>query len=260
MLIEEYDAGAAFYDAVPSTAARQDVAFYVKQAGRAEGPVLELGCGTGRVLIPTARAGATITGLDKSEAMLALCHSKLAAEPAEVQGRATLVTADMRDFSLGGAFSLITTPFRSFQRLLTVADQLACLHAVRRHLSPRGRFILDLFNPSLEVLATQVYPREAPPEPEFEMSNGRRVVRRDRTLAHDRANQVFDVEILYEAREARGMPSTAVQRFQQRYLFRYEAEHLLARAGFKVEALYSDYDESPIGSGQGSELIFVASS
>jgi SAM-dependent methyltransferase len=205
--------------------------------------VLELGCGTGRVLIPSARAGATITGLDKSEPMLALCSAKLTAEPAEVQARATLLIGDMRDFSLGREFSLITTPFRSFQRLLTVADQLACLEAVRRHLVPGGR----------------TYPREAPPEPEFEMSNGRRVTRRDRTLAHDRANQTLDVEFVYEVRGEGGVASTVAQRFQQRYLFRYEAEHLLARAGFKIEALYSDYDESPFGSGQGSELIFVAS-
>src|ERR1051326_5853005 len=100
------------YDSVPLYAARPDVDFYVEEAKAAGGPALEIGCGTGRILIPTARAGVTITGLDGSTEMLARARAKLAAEPAPVRQRATLVQADMRDFELGARFALITAPFR----------------------------------------------------------------------------------------------------------------------------------------------------
>ena len=92
------------------------------------GPVLELDCGTGRVLIPTAREGIDITGIDLSEHMLDICRTKLAQESDEVQARTRIVRADTRDFDLGTQFKLMTIPFRPFQHLITVEDQLACLN------------------------------------------------------------------------------------------------------------------------------------
>jgi len=97
----EYGFTAEFYDHVVPYRERQDVAFFVELAREAGGPVLEVGCGTGRVLIPTARAGFEIVGLDLSPSMLAVCRESLAQEPAEVQARVELVEGDMRDFDLG---------------------------------------------------------------------------------------------------------------------------------------------------------------
>ena len=96
---EEYACIADLYDHVVPYRQRQDVAFFVEAAQVAGGPVLEVGCGTGRVLIPTARMGVDITGLDASPHMLAMCREKLRQEPAEVQARARLVAADMRHFA-----------------------------------------------------------------------------------------------------------------------------------------------------------------
>ncbi|HEY6091913.1 MAG TPA: class I SAM-dependent methyltransferase, partial [Gemmatimonadales bacterium] len=138
------------YDSVPLYAARPDVDFYVEEAKAAGGPALEIGCGTGRILIPTARAGVTITGLDGSTEMLARARAKLAAEPAPVRQRATLVQADMRDFELGARFALITAPFRVVQHLITAEDQQRFLAAVRRHLAPGGRLVFDVFNPRFD--------------------------------------------------------------------------------------------------------------
>src|SRR4051812_27859835 len=90
----------SLYDNVPIYAARPDVQFYVDEAVKSEGRVLEVGCGTGRVLIPTARAGVAIDGLDASEAMLAECESRVAKEPDDVRGRVTLHRGDARDFDL----------------------------------------------------------------------------------------------------------------------------------------------------------------
>src|SRR3972149_872925 len=133
---------AEFYDHVVPYRDRRDVSFWVDMARESGGPVLEVGCGTGRVLIPTARAGVEVVGLDYSQAMLITCGEKLSREPAPVRSRVEFVLGDMRRFDLGRTFSLITTPFRPFQHLLTVEDQLSCLSCVHRHLSEGGRFVL----------------------------------------------------------------------------------------------------------------------
>ena len=224
--------------------------------GRAR--VLELGCGTGRVLIPTARAGVEIVGLDASPRMLDVCRAHLAAEPDAVRGRVRLVQSDMRTFELGRSFPLITMPFRPFQHLLTVDDQLACLGAVRRHLGEEGQVILDLFNPALPALARDDVGQEQGEEPEFTTPDGRRVTRRHRVVSRDYANQVNQIELIYDIAHPDGRKERLVHAFGMRYVFRYEAEHLLARAGFVVEQVYGDYDKTPFGAKYPGELILVA--
>jgi SAM-dependent methyltransferase len=256
--LDEYGASAEFYDYVPPYSNRPDIAFWTAAAVESGGPVLEVGCGTGRVLIPTARAGIEIVGLDLSQSMLAVCRRGLAEEPDDVRARVTLVGADMRDFELGRQFALATMPFRPFQHLITVEEQIACLGAIRRHLAPGGRLILDLFNPSLPALVDESRSEEYGDEPEFVMPDGRRVVRRFRTVRRDWLAQVQDVEMIYYVAHPDGRQERLVHSFPMRYLFRYEAEHLLARCGFRIGALYSDFDRHPYGATYPGELIFVA--
>ncbi len=255
---DEYKPIAELYDYVVPYRERQDVAFYVEMARESGGPVLEVGCGTGRVLIPTARAGFEITGLDLSPHMLEICREKLEAETEEVRARVRLVQGDMRHFTLDQAFQLITLPFRPFQHLTTVEDQLACLGCIRQHLAEGGRLILDIFNPSMEALAKKNFGEEMGEEPEFSMPDGRKVIRRNATVARDVANQINFVELIHYVTHPDGRRERLVQAFPMRYLFRFEAEHLLVRAGFEVEQLYGDYDRSPYGSKYPGELIFVA--
>ena len=99
--------------------------------------------------------------------MLAECRGRLSEEPEAVQHRVTLVHSDMRQFNLGSTFTLATIPFRPFQHLLTMEDQLACLASIRRHLRAGGRLVFDLFNPSLDVLVNVPIGQEAGTEPEF---------------------------------------------------------------------------------------------
>ena len=124
------------YDSVPLYQARKDVDFYVAEAKAAQGGVLEVGCGTGRILLPIARAGSSIVGIDSSRQMLARCRAKLAAESAEVRKRARVEDHEMRDFDLGSRFPLIIAPFRVLQHLTTIDDQLRFLENVARHLAP----------------------------------------------------------------------------------------------------------------------------
>jgi SAM-dependent methyltransferase len=256
--MDEYSAIADLYDFVALYANRADVGFFVDEAKRSGGPVLELGCGTGRVLIPTARAGLTITGLDASPAMLEQCRTRLLAEESAVQARVTLVAGDMRSFDLGRTFALITIPFRPFQHLLTVEDQLDCLQRIREHLEPGGRLILDLFNPSIDYLANRPTSDEISEGDAFSTPDGRVVQRSYRIVSADRFRQVNQIELIYNVRHPDGRQERLVHAFAMRYLFRFEAEHLLARSGLTVEHLFAGYDRSPWGSTYPGELIFVA--
>jgi SAM-dependent methyltransferase len=254
---DQYAFVADLYDHVGAYATRGDVAFYVDAAERAGGPVLEIGCGTGRVLIPCARAGARMVGLDRSPHMLRICRARLEEEPDAVRSRVRTVEGDMRDFDLGETFALATLPFRCFQHLLTVEDQVACLGRVHDHLDPGGRVILDVFNPAIDVLANRKEGVEFAAEPEFKTPDGRRVVRRHTIASHDRFNQINQVELAYCVTHPDGREERLIHAFGMRYLYRFEAEHLLARCGFEVERVYSGYDGGEYGSVYPGELVFV---
>ena len=250
---------AQLYDQFLPYRDRPDLDFYLQEAVESGGPVLEIGCGTGRVLLPTASAGINITGLDVSVYMLDVCRQALNNEPPHVQERVTLVEGDMREFDLGERFALVTTPFRPFQHLLTVEDQLSCLDCVRRHLVPGGIFILDIFNPSLTALTADNLGREIDEESPFTTPEGIQVRRFAKITARDLHNQIQDVELIYYLTHPDGREERIVHAFPMRYLFRFEAEHLLARSGFEVLDLYADFKRTKHDSaGRLSELIFRA--
>ena len=257
-MIDEYSTVADLYDHVVPYATRGDVEFFIEESRRANGPVLEVGCGTGRVLIPSARAGIEITGIDASAAMLDVLRAKLASEDEAVRRRVELHERDMRSFHLGRSYALVTIPFRPFQHLLTVDDQVACLTSIHRHLDRDGRLILDLFNPSIDYLANRPTGELLPEGQPVVLPDGRRLERQFRIVNQDRFTQVNDIELVYDVTESDGRKRRAVHAFRMRYLFRYEVEHLLARCGFEVENLYADYDRAPYGSVYPGELIFVA--
>jgi SAM-dependent methyltransferase len=256
---DKYALASELYDSIIPYRDRPDVKFFVDLATEAQGPVLELGCGTGRVLIPTARAGVTITGVDLSPGMLAVCRRKLAAEPATVQSRVRLVEADIRRFDLGETFRLITIPFRPFQHLLHVSDQLACLARIGQHLTDGGKLVIDVFNPLLSVLAGADLGTEESAGPDFVTPDGRKVVHTHRVVARDLHQQIIHVELIYTVTYPEGRLERIVHAFPFRYFFYYELEHLLSRAGFTVDAVFADYEKNPYGSKYPGELIFVAS-
>jgi SAM-dependent methyltransferase len=229
-----------------------DVEFYVDQARRSGGPVLELACGTGRILLATARAGIEITGVDASAAMLARARERLAAEPPEIRRRVVLHEADMCAFDAGRRFPLVTIPFRPVSHLLGLEQQLALVRTVRRHLGPRGRLVFDVFQPDPVFLAG---PREERLDLERE-EGGRRIRRFSRARPH-LATQVMDVTFRWEIEEPSGKRTEHGVEFPMRWYHRYELEHLLARGGLRVLALYGDFRRGPF-TDDTWEMIFVA--
>ncbi len=248
-----------YYDLVPAYAERADLDFYVEAARLSTGKTLELGCGTGRILIPTAVAGCEILGLDISEHMLSACRLKLQQQPKSVQERASLLLCDMTDFDLDEKFGLITTPFRSFQHLISVQDQLACLNCIARHLAPGGKFILELFQTDPRRINDPVYLNKVEDTPEFELPDGRKMRRANRVVAFHRTEQYNDVELIFFITHPDGQTERMVQSFPFRYFFRYEVEHLLARAGLEIIDLFGDFDKSPL-TDDSPEMIVVAES
>ena len=163
----------------------------------------------------------------------------------------------MTDFDLNERFALITIPFRPFQHLTTTADQIACLNRVRQHLAAGGRFILEVFQTNARRIHDEAYLKEVEDVPEFELPDGRKLRRTNRTAAFHRAEQYNDVEIIFYVTHPNGRVERLVQAFAFRYFFRYEVEHLLARCGFEVVDLFGNFDKSPL-TDDSPEMIFVA--
>src|SRR6266850_4116686 len=257
---ELYDSFIAdYYDESPVVKGRvQDVAFYRDAAREFGDPVLELGCGTGRITMALAEAGKRITGLDLSERMLERAVKKRAALRVEARERVHLMQGDMARFDLGETFRLVIIPFRPFQHLLGVRQQVDCLNCVQKHLAPGGRLILDVFQTDAERIHDPVHMREVLVT-EYKTADGRQVRISERVTAFHRAEQRNDVEMIFSIRHLDGRHERLVFAWTLRYFFRYEVEHLLARCGFKVTTLYGDFDRTPLRD-ESPEMIFVAES
>ena len=248
---------AEYYDLIPRYVTRPDVDFYVGFSRAADGATLELGCGTGRILIPTAAAGPEIVGLDISEYMLAKCRQKLQGQPPAVQERVRLVQDNMASFDLGQTFSLITMPFRSFQHLLHVHEQLSCLQCAHRHLARDAKLIVEVFQVKPQGMYHPKWVEESEDFDEVKLSQGRKLRRTHRVAAFHRAEQYNDREMIYYVTHPDGQTERLVQACPFRYFFRYEIEHLLARCSFRVVELFGDFDQSPL-TDESPEMIFVA--
>jgi SAM-dependent methyltransferase len=237
---------AAIYDRVPAYVNRGDVQFYVDEARSAGGSVLEVGCGTGRILLPIARSGQTIDGLDASPQMLGRCGEKLRAESEAIRGRVTLHDGDARSFDLGRRFELIIAPFRVVQHLTTTDAQLGFLGSVARHLAPGGRLAFDVFNPNFAALVS-ADGKEREDTPDTPLQDGRSFRRAGRVSRVRWIDQVSEIELVYYiSSESDGKVQRYVQSFDMRWYLRAELVHLLARAGFSVRSIYGDFDRSPL--------------
>jgi len=253
-LDDDYGATTArFYDAAYATleGLGRDADFYRQLARESGGPVPEIGCGTGRVLLDIAREGLACTGVDASQEMLAVLRER--SGPAGPR----LVRARMQDFDLGAErFGLVYSAFRAFQHLYTVEDQLACLARVRAHLAPGGRLAFDVFNPRLDRLWAEEEEEEEQ-DLRFEHA-GEEVVRFVRTT-RDRVGQLIHLTMRYERRRAGRVLGNEMARFRMRWFTRFELEHLMARAGFDRVAIHGDFDGSPVDR-ESPALVVVASS
>ena len=231
-----------------------DVDFYESLARISDGPVLELGVGTGRVALPLARAGYDVTGLDGSASMLAQARRNLASASLQTGGL-ELIEADMCSFDLGSRFGLVFVAANTFQHLLTTQQQRDCVSRIAHHLAPGGVFALSIRSPAsvsweegdgwapLLLHWTRTDPATGDVVMKFcaEQPEPARMLRR-LTYVYDRVHE--------------GAVRRNVFVAELRYSTRAEIELLLREQGLRVTHVYGDYDLSPVG--QGDDLIFVA--
>jgi SAM-dependent methyltransferase len=246
-----FDRLARYYD-LEHLAFQNDLPLYLGLASRLGGPLLEVACGSGRVLLPLAEAGYQVVGLDSSPAMLALARDRLAARPG-LAGRVELIEQDLRSARLARRFKLVICALDSFALLLDRAEQLRALRTLARHLEPNGLLVLDVGNGNrrggepAEETSLQVV-ESAPPGPPLT----KLVLRRT-----DPAEQLDRLLHLYDEPGPDGAIQRTAVELTLRYFTRFELELLLERAGFFVEALFGDYDLSPFSS-DSERLIALA--
>ncbi len=225
-----------------------DIPFYLKQARELGGPVLELACGTGRITVPLAEAGIKITGLDLTEGMLRQARARAAGKGIEIDW----VLGDCRKFDLERKFKLIFFPFNSIAHLHDPESIEACFACVRKHLSDYGRFIVDIFNPRIDILirdASQRYPVAEYPDPD----GGGTVVITENNV-YDAATQVNHIKWYYRVGKS---GDERVAELNMRVFFPQELDALLRANGFEIEAKYGDFDESPFTSASPKQIIRV---
>jgi len=248
-----YDAWADIYDRAHSYLG-DDMPFYLDEALECGGPVLEAGCGTGRVALFLANAGIDVVGIDISGAMIGVAKDKLRKQK-ELRHKVTFLQRDMSAFKLDRKFALIIMPFRSFQTLLSVAQQRQALESFRHHLVPGGKLIIDAFVPDLEALVND-------PSVLSYLSESRDPITNDLLVTWNQSqvdtySQILDIRHVIDVISNDGHVNDRFYRdFQMRYIFRYELQYLIELAGFKFENLYGDFERTPFDE-ESSEQVWV---
>ena len=250
--MNEYDSYYEFYDLLYGED-QHDVPFYLDMARKTGGPVCELACGTGRVLLPLAREGFDVTGLDVCQAMLDRLQAKLSRESRETRKRVTLVRGDMREHRFERPFKLVFCAFNSFLHLKATEDQLRCLETVRSYLADDGRLVVSIFAPRYDWLAQkEQVTRQKKTDPE----TGRDLFVTNVTKREWRDQTMQACQYVDRIGED-GTVRRLCANFSLCWIFNREMLLLLRLAGYEVEAVYGDYNQRPYDYVSGIQL-FVA--
>ncbi|HKP53840.1 MAG TPA: class I SAM-dependent methyltransferase [Chloroflexia bacterium] len=236
----------------------EDLDFYVQYAlhldPTRELPLLELGCGTGRVAFALAEPGFRVVGVDASEGMLAICAEN--AKERGVSEQLRLVRTDVRDLSSvdGGPFNMAVCALNTFAYLTSTEDQLKMLRAIHPLLVQHGILIIDLTPPVAHLLPPQ--DGELVHQGSFDAGEEGTLHKLVSGNAHP-STQTHSVTIFYDLEGTNGTLSRMTQSLTLRWTGRYEMELLLQAAGYRVEKVYGDYELGEYGDGS-ERMIFVA--
>jgi SAM-dependent methyltransferase len=252
--LETYALSARYYDAAYAAINLGDASFYLELAKQIGGPVLEIGCGTGRVLLPIARAGVEIHGLDQSPAMLEILNQKLAGEPEEVRRRVTLHSGDMRTARLNRKFSLVIIPFRPLQHMHTIDDQIAALRTAAYHLNDEGRFAFDVFYPRFDSLLSGI--GEERFEMEWPVEPGTIIRRSYRKDSIDKIHQIFSGVFIYRTFEGDRLIREETSPLHMTWYTYPQLRALFLLTDLEVVEEYGSFAKAPLDN-SATEMIFV---
>ena len=255
--IDSYRIAAKYYDGAYAAMLDQvDAAFYVELAKEMGGPVLEIGCGTGRVLLPTARAGLEIDGLDNSAPMLAVLEDHLSHEAAQVRDRVRLHAGDMREFRLNRKFRLVTIPFRPMQHMFTVADQVRALSSAAAHVDEHGVLAFDVFYPKFDRLMVGIGQETLEAEWTPAATPDVRVRRLYRKESVDKIHQNFSVTFLFRTYRGEQLIAEESEPLKMSYYTYPHVRALFELAGVEPVAEYGSFAKEPLNNDSG-EMIFL---
>jgi SAM-dependent methyltransferase len=225
-----------------------------KSAGRMGHPVLELACGTGRLTIPVAQGGVEIVGLDLSASMLAHARTKAKAAGVEIE----FFEGDCRSFELGRKFALIFMAFNSMQHLHDYASLAALFANVRKHLAEGGRFVFDVFNPKLEILARASGDRRL--EREYQDPDGKGTMAFEHSGAYHDATQVSHIRCYFVRRGANGEEAEVrEEELHLRSFFPQELDLLVRSQGFEAVEKFGNFERKAFGSGDPKQVVVCKS-
>ena len=216
-----------------------DIDLYLRLAEVVGDPILELGCGTGRVLIPLAAAGHRVTGIDRSPPMLGRARSVL--QESGFSDRVALMEGSMTeaDRAAGGPFGLVIVSLNGLMHLPTKLEQRAALSASHRALDPRGMLVIDALSPNPELLAT--FDGRVQHEGSWRKADGT-TIDRFTSRTYSPAQQRIDTELWYDIIDPAGRLHRVRSGFPMRYVVPSEIELMLEVAGFAEWTLYGSYD------------------
>lgn len=230
----------------------EDIELYRNFALRCDGPVLELGCGTGRVGLALARAGLDVVGVDSSAVMVSLARARAA--EAGLSEQFHVHHLDVRALGFEDQFALAIYPLNGFLHLTEVEGQRAALGNVYRALLDGGLLILDLPNP--HIVFSPAADRQLVLRRRFTSPEGRPITSLTSTET-DLAAQVQRLTLLYDEEGQDGLLRRTTVQMALRFVYRYEMAGLLRESGFKVDAVYGSYDLDPYDA-DGDIMLFVA--
>lgn len=226
---------------------------FAQKAKERRQSVLEVACGTGRVAIRLAQEGVEIVGTDLSKEMLQIARSK----STEVRW----VNEDMRTLDLGEMFGLIIVPGHSFQFMLTPDDQVKALETFKRHLTKNGTLVIHLDHQNMDWLGALLGDLGGKFEQSKDVKHPRtgHIIHYARAWTYDPSTQTATVTSRWEEI---GEDNSVVQSWERKPMplhcvFRFEMEHLLARTGFEIKAVYGDFFKNDLNN-KSSEMIWVA--
>lgn len=253
---DNYSILAKYYDAAYSHLKELiDIPFYLEYAEKYGGPVLEVGCGTGRILLEIAKRGIKIDGLDASEHMLAILKQKIAEQSSDLYNKISLFHEDMRYFSLQKKYNMITMPFRGFQHLHTIEDQLMALRQIKLHLNNNGVFVFDVFYPNFSILNQSMNKEVLDIQWKDSTRAGRTVKRYFIRTRVDRLQQYFEGKFIFRIYQNKQLIKQEHSPLKLSY-FTYPQMQLLFKAcDLEIIEEFGSFKKEPIDICK--EMIFI---
>jgi len=235
-----------------------DVPFYLELAKQSGGPVLEIACGTGRVLLNVAREGIEIDGVDNSSAMLGVLKTRLDRESGEVRDRVTLHEGDMRRFRSTKKYSLVIIPFRPMQHMYTVQDQVDALTTAATNLQDNGKLAFDVFYPKFDMISGGIGQEVLDLEWAEDSARRKTVRRYFRKDSFDKIQQTFSGTFVFRTYDGDKLLLEESDPLKMCYYTYPHLRALFLLAGLEPLEEYGSFAKTPLDNNS-DQMIFVLS-